>query len=131
MCFACGSKNPVGLHLRFEPVGADGLQTEYTPGRQYQGFQDIVHGGFLSLLLDEVMVNLPWQRWHEVVVTAELKVRLLRPARVDRPLVVRAFPDGESHSRLVFLKGEIRDRDGVLLATGRAKCVRVPGAPAN
>lgn len=131
MCFACGSKNPAGLHLNFEPVGEDGLQSEYTPGQNYQGFQDIVHGGFLGLLLDEVMVNLPWRRKREVVVTAEMKVRLHRPARVGQPLVIRAFPDGEIRNRLVLLRGEIRDRQGLLIASGQAKCVRVSNGNEN
>lgn len=124
-CFACGPDNPVGLHLRFEPVGTDGLQCEYTPSRHYQGFADIVHGGFLGLLLDEVMVNLPWQLRREVVVTAEIKVRLHRPARVGQPLLIRAYPDGDNQTRLVRLRGEIRDRGGTLIASGWAKCVRM------
>lgn len=125
MCFACGVKNPAGLHLRFEPLGEDGLQSAYTPGQQYQGFAGIVHGGFLSLLLDEVMVNLPWRRRREVVVTAEMKVRLHRPAPVGEPLVIQAFPDGDTQTRLVLLRGEIRDREGNLIASGQAKCVRI------
>ena len=58
MCFACGSHNPHGLHLVFTPHGAHGLRSEYTPTKTYQGYRDRVHGGFLGLLLDEVMAGL-------------------------------------------------------------------------
>ncbi|GAG82024.1 unnamed protein product, partial [marine sediment metagenome] len=27
----------------------------------HQGFKDIVHGGLIGLILDEIMVNLPWK----------------------------------------------------------------------
>ena len=59
MCFACGSENPAGLHLTFSAHGEKGLRSEFTPQKIYQGYRDIVHGGFIGLLLDEIMVNVP------------------------------------------------------------------------
>jgi acyl-coenzyme A thioesterase PaaI-like protein len=125
MCFACGDRNPAGLHLTFAPFGEQGLRSEYTPGKIYQGFQDVVHGGFIGLLLDEVMVNLPWRREQRPVVSAEFTVRLHRPAPVGQTLVITALPDGEPQRNLVPVKGEVRLRDGTLIASARAKCIRV------
>jgi len=130
MCFACGAQNPRGLHLVFTPHGEDGLRAEYTAGKEYQGYRDVVHGGFLGLLLDEVMVNLPWKREGRPVVSAEFTVRLLKPAPVGQKLVITAEPDGEPRRNLIPVKGEVRLTDGTLLATAKATCVRVrmPGA---
>jgi acyl-coenzyme A thioesterase PaaI-like protein len=125
MCFACGSKNPHGLHLKFEPIDEVGLKSEFTPSVIYQGFADIVHGGFLGLLLDEVMVNLYYLRKKEVVVTAELILRLHAPAKVNQKLVITAFPDGSERRRMVPLKGEVRLEDGTLIASAKAKCMKV------
>jgi uncharacterized protein (TIGR00369 family) len=128
MCFACGSQNPIGLHLEFTPDGEHGLRSEFTPGKMYQGYANVVHGGFLALLLDEVMVNLPWRREGRPVVSAEFTVRLHRPAPVGERLIIRAEPDGEPRRRLIPVKGEIRLADGTLIASARATCMKVGSA---
>jgi acyl-coenzyme A thioesterase PaaI-like protein len=126
MCFACGEKNPRGLHLQFSPLPPDGLTSEFTPDKTYQGYRNVVHGGFIGLLLDEVMVNLPWQREKSPVVSAEVTFRLLRPAPVGETLIISAFFDGEPQRRLIPVRGEVRlKKDGTLIASGRAKCVKV------
>jgi acyl-coenzyme A thioesterase PaaI-like protein len=126
MCFACGKNNPLGLHLDFTPFGGTGLQSEYTPAKEFQGYRNVVHGGFIGLLLDEVMVNLPWKREQHPVVSAEITVRLHQPAPVGEALVITALPDGEPRKNLIPIKGEVRlKKDGTLIATGWAKCVRV------
>ncbi len=130
MCFACGTRNPRGLHLTFAPQGERGLRSEYTAGKEYQGYRDVVHGGFLGLLLDEVMVNLPWRRERRPVVSAEFTIRLVKPAPVGEKLIITAEPDGEPRRNLIPVKGEIRLADGTLIATGRSRCMRV-GMPSN
>jgi acyl-coenzyme A thioesterase PaaI-like protein len=127
MCFACGTKNPAGLHLQFTPEGEQGLRCEYVPGKIYQSFKDVVHGGFIGLLLDEVIVNLPWLRSKLLVVTAELTLRLYHPAPVEQLLIITACYDGEPRGRLVRIKGEVRLADGTLIAAARAKCMKVRG----
>src|SRR3972149_4176889 len=82
MCFVCGKKNPAGLHLDFELVGQTQVRTSFLPTPAFQGFRDIVHGGIIATILDEVMVNGCWLRGVRVV-TGKLEVRLRRPARVD------------------------------------------------
>ena len=67
-CFACGEKNPIGMHLIFIETPA-GLETKYTFPRELQGFKGIAHGGMISLLLDEIMVNLPWKKMKVPVVS--------------------------------------------------------------
>ncbi|MBN1595388.1 PaaI family thioesterase [candidate division FCPU426 bacterium] len=129
MCFACGGKNPQGLHLTFAMAGEDGLQSEFTPTSIYQGFADIVHGGFIGLLLDEVIANLYYFRKREVVVTAELTLRLHRPAKVGEKLIVSAFPDGTPRGRLVPIRGEVRLEEGTLIASAKAKCMKVRTLP--
>lgn len=49
---------PVGLKLDFFYDEEKQLAwTEYQAEKQYQGYHDIVHGGIISCLLDEVMVK--------------------------------------------------------------------------
>ena len=53
-CFACGTANPIGLNLEFY-AESDKIFSEITPGKYHVGWADIIHGGIISTLLDEVM----------------------------------------------------------------------------
>ena len=54
-CFVCGSRNPVGLNLRFESDGKI-LRSRFTLCANHCGFLGVVHGGVLATVLDEIMV---------------------------------------------------------------------------
>ena len=56
-CFVCGKKNPIGLKLDFSFDGKT-IKTDFIPQKEHQGYFNIVHGGIISTLLDEVMVKL-------------------------------------------------------------------------
>ncbi len=62
MCFCCGPKNPIGLKLEFETTAEGRMRTIWTPRKEHQGFKDIVHGGLVATVLDEVMVRLLYLR---------------------------------------------------------------------
>lgn len=53
-CFACGARNVYGLRMRvgYEDEAA---VCRLTLGRQYQGWDNIAHGGIVSTVLDEIM----------------------------------------------------------------------------
>lgn len=86
MCFVCGKRNGDGLQLDFELVGEGGIRTEFTPAKRYQGWKDIVHGGIIATILDEVMVNAAYLR-KIVAVSAKLEIKLRRPAAVGERLI--------------------------------------------
>ena len=72
MCFGCGSENPVGLHLDIESGG--GLAaSEWTVTENYVGWDNMLHGGILSLIADEVMGHVVDLK-REKIVTAHLEV---------------------------------------------------------
>ncbi len=87
-CFGCGRHNPIGLHLVFERE-ADGVVARYLPRPEDQGFPDVMHGGLLSLLLDEAM---GWAMYADSVfaVTAKMDLRFRRTVGLDAPLTARA-----------------------------------------
>jgi uncharacterized protein (TIGR00369 family) len=86
MCFVCGKRNGDGLQLDFELVGEGGIRTEFTPPKRFQGWKDIVHGGIIATILDEVMVNAAYLR-KIVAVSAKLEIKLRRPAAVGERLI--------------------------------------------
>ncbi len=90
-CFGCGSKNPRGLQLSFtlDKIKKQ-ISTVWTPSKELQGYANVVHGGMTGLVLDELMGNLLYLNGTPAV-TAEMKVRFLRPGTVNEPLNCRAW----------------------------------------
>jgi uncharacterized protein (TIGR00369 family) len=121
-CFACGINNPRGLKLKFDIQG-DRISTSFTPDREFQGFRGIVHGGILSLILDECMGNLLWRNGINAV-TAELSVRFIRPAAVGKTL----YFEGEIISkgkRLITAKASAKNADTQPVAECSGKFMRI------
>ncbi len=88
-CLCCGEKNPVGFQMKFRYEG-ERLLSEAVIPKVYQGFSNVVHGGILGTLLDELMVNLYWLKG-EKAVTAEYQVRLKSPCPVNRKVFLSAW----------------------------------------
>ena len=55
-CFVCGPKNPVGLHL---DIHREDKRTwcRWKAGRDYVGYDDILHGGVLAAIMDDMMAH--------------------------------------------------------------------------
>ena len=124
-CFVCGDKNEHGLHLKFDIDKDNAMHTEFIPQKHHQGFKDIVHGGLIGLILDEIMVNLAW-RMGKNVVTAELNVRLKKIAKISQKLSFRGWIDKED-SKIIYTKAEAKNEHGRIIAIATAKCLRVKG----
>jgi acyl-coenzyme A thioesterase PaaI-like protein len=122
-CFGCGDDNPIGLHLRFAPE-ADGVKASFIPGPQHQGFQDVVHGGIISAVLDEAMA---WATAHAGLwaVTGEMRVRFRQPLKLGELTSVVARVIG-THGRVVTAAAELRlERDRSPVATATATFIKV------
>lgn len=87
-CFVCGENNPIGLKTRFS-IDRD-AQTSYarlTLRDDFQGWQDVVHGGILATLLDEACAYACLSDVDNCV-TAEINVRYRKPVRVGATVEV-------------------------------------------
>lgn len=122
-CFACGKNNPDGLKLDFT-IKDNKIYSEYTFPKKFQGYADIVHGGMIGLILDEVMVNFPWQKYDTPVISAEMTLRLKKPVKVGEKIIFTAEIEKEIKN-LIYTKGEAKRENGEIVATSSAKCIRV------
>jgi uncharacterized protein (TIGR00369 family) len=122
-CLVCGKNNPIGLKLDFTVEGQS-LVTHWKADKRFQGYENVLHGGMICLILDECMVNLPWKRDGVPVISAELTTRFIKPARIGDDLTFTAETLGmgrkiiETRSRCVNSRGE-------LIAEASAKCLRI------
>ena len=122
-CFGCGDRNPIGLHLRFE-VMADGVAAPFIPRPEHQGFENVVHGGIISTILDEAMA---WATAHAGLwaVTGEMRVRFRLPLRVGESTMVTAQVSG-CRGRIITTAADLtRVEDLARIATASATFVKV------
>lgn len=125
-CYICGKRNPEGLKLEFALHGRE-LETSFRAEKRHQGYKDVLHGGLLAMVLDEVMVLLPYRLFETITATAEMTVRLHAPVAIGSRIVVRAAFAGPAVAgqRAYKVKAEARLEGGKLAAGGTGTCVKV------
>jgi uncharacterized protein (TIGR00369 family) len=112
-CFGCSPKNPIGLHLNFERDG-DRVLCQWQPEANYQGFHQVLHGGILATLLDEIAGWVVQAVVGTAGVTSEMNVKYLKPVYVhDGPLQLEAAVSNR-RGRLVDIDTKLSNALGVL-----------------
>src|SRR5687767_4482982 len=123
MCFCCGTMNPIGLKLEFAPTAEGRLRTIWRPRKEHQGFKDIVHGGLVATVLDEVMIRMLHHGGISAV-TGTLETKLMKPLRWGRDYRFEAWLLRD-RGRAVLTEAEAFDAEiGERVAWGKATCVR-------
>lgn len=96
-CFGCGPANQVGLHVRSFPRG-DEVIARFEPEKKYEAFPGVLNGGIIGTLLDcHSNYTAAWFLMQQsgdtslpCTVTAEYKIKLLRPTPSTVPLDLSA-----------------------------------------
>jgi len=124
MCFVCGQKNEEGLQVSFELLESEKrIRASFIPQKKHQGYTNIVHGGIISTLLDEAMVNLAYRLGFPVV-TAQLEVRFRKPAWVGEPLLIEAEIVG-TFKKIIQARAFALNEEGVLVASSTGKLMLI------
>jgi len=97
------------------------VQTDFVLSPGHVGFKDTLHGGILSTVLDEVMSWACAVSTKRFAYCAELTIRFARPGRPGDPMLAKAELVANRRGKIFDAKGEIRTRDGALIATGSGK----------
>ena len=121
-CFACGKKNPCGLKLSFNYSGGR-LTSEFTPSKMHQGYKDITHGGIITTILDEAMIQAAIAEGLNPI-TAEINVRFKKPLLVDKKVIVEAEITKRG-SRLIEAAARLlMQSDGSVIAEASSKLIQ-------
>jgi acyl-coenzyme A thioesterase PaaI-like protein len=124
-CFVCGESNAVGLKLRFTTDGRT-VQTRFRLRPAYVGFRNVVHGGLLTTVLDEIMVwacAVPTRRF---AFCAELTVRFLNPVRPDDEIVATGELLTNRRNRIFGAKAVLTSPSGQPFAEATGKYLPIP-----
>ncbi|MBK9359534.1 MAG: PaaI family thioesterase [Bacteroidales bacterium] len=93
-CFGCSPDNPIGLKLRFTEDG-DFVTAEWMPEPQFQGWNNTLHGGIQTTLLDELASWLVFVKLNTSGVTSKMEVKLRKPVTTN--------------NGSLFLRGKLRE----------------------
>ena len=118
-CFACGEKNPIGLHLTFDFDG-ETITTKKILPREFEGYEGTAHGGILSTMLDEAMCKFIDAKYHEQALTGRLEVRYKFPTPVEQELKISAWQENQRRN-IITMRSTVETADGTVTAEATAK----------
>jgi len=124
-CFACGEKNACGLKLKFKyslSPGGGRLTSEFTPSKIHQGYKDITHGGIITTILDEAMIQAAIAEGINPI-TAEINVRFKKPLQVNEKTIAEAEIIKKSPRLIEAQARLLRQDDGSVIAEAHAKLI--------
>jgi len=84
-CFVCGDKNQCGLKARFFAQDDGSVKSSYVVEQRFVGYTDILHGGVLASLLDEVMIKAVLNEM-KLAVTASMEIKYKMPVYVGQKI---------------------------------------------
>lgn len=125
-CFVCGDRNETGLQARFFELEDGSVVSEFVADERFQGYKDILHGGILAAMLDEVMIKAVLAKGI-FAVTAEIVIKFRRPVMTGQKirLTGRIAQEGR---RITKTTGYAMDESGLEVASAEATYVTAKGA---
>ncbi len=114
-CFGCGANNPHGLKMKFYSDEQAVYSTVSIP-QHLTSWNDMVHGGIIATLLDEVMAWAAIYLQKSVVMTKSIQIDFIKPLAVADELKVTGQVLRQETKREVVIEGLIHNSKGNLCA---------------
>lgn len=113
----------MGLRLKFDFDGKR-IRTRFVPQKEHQGYLHIVHGGIISMLLDEAMVKLAIAL-NMPAVTAWMEIRLRKALNVGEQIMIEAEISKDTRKIIEAYAKAVTDKN-VIVADAKGKLIKVP-----
>lgn len=129
LCFACGKRNPFGLHMEFRQEG-DTVVSDFLPQKEHQGFPGVIHGGIVATVMDEALNRTSMLSKHPAwTMTGRLEVRYRQYVPYGKLLRVRASLEME-RGRMVQAKAllTLADDENMILTEGHGTFMALSSA---
>jgi len=109
-CFGCGPANPAGLQMQFYTDG-NSIASWISVPERFSGWSNLVHGGILSTILDEVMGRAAIHLLKRLPMTKSMTVEYLKP--VYAGMEIKIIGKVVKHDdREAIAEGTIHNEDG-------------------
>jgi uncharacterized protein (TIGR00369 family) len=114
-CFGCGANNAIGLHMEFL-TDDQRVYSFVTVPEAMAGWDQTVHGGIISTMLDEIMGWTVIYLLKKIGVTKTMTVEFMKPLSVGKRLTVIGAIQEIQSERQVLVTGEIYSDEETLCA---------------
>lgn len=111
------------MHTSFRVEGEEYV-TRVAFDRRFQGYAGIVHGGFLAMVLDEVMARFVFEKVGPAA-TARMEVNFRLPAPIDEVIEFRGWITRQRSNRTYEAASTAKLLDGTLLADATCIVVKI------
>ncbi len=117
-CFGCGVDNQHGLRMQFQSDG-EMVLSHLTVPEHLCGWDNIVHGGIVATIHDEIMSWAAIQLLRKMILTKSVTVDFLRPLFTGRRIEARGRIHKKVNSREAIVESAIFDDTGTCCSKGR------------
>ncbi len=110
-CFGCSTKNKHGLQMKFH-TSEEYLYSKLIVPEHLSGWSNLVHGGILSTILDEIM---GWSAIYfskKLILTKSMNVEYKQPLHVGDEITARGSILEMPSEREALMMGELLDENG-------------------
>ena len=114
-CFGCGPANSSGLRMKFFTDDASVFSWLQVPDHLI-GWDNLVHGGVLSTILDEIMSWSAIYLLKKMILTKSMTVDFIKPVYVGAELKAEGNVLAKKNDREAVMQGKIYNKEGVLCA---------------
>jgi len=114
-CFGCSPENIQGLKMEFFKDG-DRITSIWDPAGHFQGFQNILHGGIQSTLMDEIASWVVFVQLGTAGVTSRLTTTFRKPVQIDHGEITLHAWLSEMKRNIAVIEVQLFDGREVLCA---------------
>ena len=114
-CFGCSPLNPHGLQMTFYTNETAVYSKVKVPGHLC-GWNNLVHGGVLSTILDEIMSWTALYLLKRVPMTKSMTIDFIKPVYIGRDLNVRGTILEKTGEREALIEGRLFNEEDVCCA---------------
>ncbi len=115
-CFACSQTNPHGLNQRFS-IRDGKIYSTFEPSKRFQGYENFVHGGVFSAILDESMGWAASFKTGNLCKTVKLEIRFLKETPFGKTYIIES-EFSRSVRSFMEATGVVRDNEGTVYVRG-------------
>ncbi|MBW2086388.1 MAG: PaaI family thioesterase [Deltaproteobacteria bacterium] len=117
-CFACSSINPYGLQMKFF-TDEKAVYSWITVPRHLCGYNNVVHGGIVSTILDEIMGWAAIYLLKKITLTKTMTIDFIKTVYIGEPLKTEGKVLNLCGKREALIEGFIFNEKGELCARSK------------
>ena len=119
-CFGCSPVNPSGLQMEFYTNDASVFSQVNVP-EHLCGWDNLVHGGVLSTILDEIMSWAAIYLLKRVTLTKSMTIDFLKPVYIDHQLKAEGNVLQIKNKHEALMEGILSNSKGTICARSTAR----------